>query len=89
MPVFGFVLTFARDARPRSASLQELEREPGVLLGETEGLRLPIVLEIAEGEHQEDRIARWMQLPGVVHVDYAFADFEDLLGAVRAEGEEQ
>jgi hypothetical protein len=89
MPVFGFVLTLAGEASPRSASLQELAREPGLLLGATEGLRLPVVLEISEGDHQEDRIARWLQLPGVVHVDYAFADFEDLLGAARAEEDEQ
>jgi hypothetical protein len=87
MPVFGFVLTLGGESECRSACLQELAREPGLVLGAPQGARLPVVLEIEPGEHQEDRISRWMLLPAVIHVDYAFADFEDLLGVARTQGD--
>jgi hypothetical protein len=88
MPVFGFVLTLAGDAEQRGLALQALAHEPGLSLGAPQMLRLPVVLEIAPAEPQEDRIARWLRLPGVVHVDYAFADFEDVVEVAPAEGNE-
>jgi hypothetical protein len=79
MPVFGFVLTLDGSASASDA-LEQLASEPGVTLGETRGGRLPIVLELERAERHEERVASWLELPGIAHVDYAFADFEDLVG---------
>ena len=82
MPVFGFVLTLAAD--PGSASaLEALADEPGVTLGERAGARLPVVVELDPQAHPEARVEGWLALPGVLHVDYAFADFDDLVSDAR------
>ena len=85
MPVFGFVLTLTPAPEPASC-VQTLAREPGITLGALEDRRLPVVLELDIGAHPEPRIARWLALPGVLHVDYAFADFDDLVNEEREEG---
>ena len=82
MPVFGFVLTLA--AAPEAGSaLEQLAREPGVALGALEERRLPVVLELDPHADPETRVARWRALRGVLHVDYAFADFDDLVNETR------
>jgi hypothetical protein len=85
MPVFGFVLTLTPAAESTSCA-RTLAREPGITLGALEGRRLPIVLELDPGAHPESHVARWLALPGVLHVDYAFADFDDLVNGEREKG---
>ncbi len=77
MPTFGFVLTLAPSAE--TSTLAALAREAGITLGELQGRRLPVVLELAPPQHAEPRIEAWLALPGVLHVDYAFAAFDDLV----------
>jgi hypothetical protein len=43
------------------------------------------VLELDPQTQPEARIERWLALPGVLHVDYAFADFDDLVSDARDE----
>ena len=83
MPIFGFVITLAAAPEARSAALAELAREPGLTLGSLAGLRLPVALELEPETCHETRVASWLALAGVVHVDYAFADFDDLVGEPR------
>jgi hypothetical protein len=82
MPVFGFVLTLVA-APDGEGALEQLAREPGVALGALEGRRLPLALELDPHADPEARVARWLALPGVLHVDYAFADFDDLVNEAR------
>jgi hypothetical protein len=84
MPIFGFVLTLAAAPETRGA-LDVLAEEPGITLGTLEGQRLPVVLELEPHAHPEARVARWLTLPRVLHVDYAFADFDDLVSEEREE----
>jgi hypothetical protein len=84
MPVFGFVLTLA-PAREAQDALTTLAREPDVTLGALEGARLPVVLDLEPAADAEARVERWRALPGVLHVDYAFADFDDLVSDARDE----
>ena len=78
MPVFGFVLTLERSRGARLPALRALLGEPGLTLGELQGARLPLVLETIADEPPQARVERWLQTPGIVHVDYVFADFADL-----------
>ena len=82
MPVFGFVLTLVA-APEAEGALEKLAREPGVELGAPEGRRLPLVLELDPHADPEGRVVGWRALPGVLHVDYAFADFDDLVNETR------
>jgi len=88
MPIFGFVLTLVPAAEPRRSLLAQLALEPGVTLGSLAGARLPLALEIDPGARAEDRVERWREMPGVVHVDYAFADFEDQVSDPHCKGEQ-
>ena len=84
MPIFGFVLTLTA-ASGTSRALEALAREPGVTLGAPNGSRLPVVLELEAHADPEARVAGWLALPDVLHVDYAFADFDDLSNEAREE----
>jgi len=87
MPVLGFVLSLGAPGAARDALLGQLGREAGVTLGELQGARLPLVLELMPHESHEDRVASWLDAPCILHVDYAFADFEDCVLDAVPEGE--
>lgn len=82
MPIFGFVLTLAADPAA-SGALEVLTRQPELTLGALAGRRLPVVLDLDANGQPETYVARWLALPGVLHVDYAFADFDDLVNDAR------
>ena len=84
MPIFGFVLTLA-GMREAASTLDALAREPGVTLAANDGRRIPVVLELEPHQDPEARVDGWRGMPAVLYVDYAFADFDDLVSEMREE----
>jgi len=86
MPVLGAVLTLSDEPALRDAIVDTLGADVRVTLGDATGNRLPVVLET--DSRGEDK-ACWeavTRLPGVMHVELAFADFSDLHEPAQADG---
>ena len=76
MPVAGLVLRMASaQCLPLTAALSDM---PGVSLGPAYGARLPLVLEADTQQALDARLRELAELPEVLLVELAFADFSDL-----------
>lgn len=85
MPILGAVLTMSSRPDERLETLRCLAADARLELGEPSGARLPVVIETTSRGEDRDCWASFYELPGVRHVELAFADFSDLV----EDGEEE
>ena len=80
MWISSFIVTLqsAENAAEIEAALQAL---PVFMLGERQGLRLPVVLEAHDGSTCKYWHEWVEQLPGVVQVEVAFVSFDESIAA--------
>lgn len=85
MPISGFSITLADDEASAQASLQIMSRDGRLELGPRKGRRIAAVGETPTT--REDRaLWDWLNaLPGVVHVDVVFVEFNDVAAEERGE----
>lgn len=82
MPILGAVVSLAPLPAHVVADVHAaIAAVPGVAeLGVAVGPRLPIVIDIATRREDEVVISALLDIPGVLGLDLAYADFSDLLG---------
>ena len=83
MAICGLVITVSERPDARGLALARLAEIEGLLLGEASGQRIPAVLERG-GRHEIERL--WQQLgtlPGVLHLDLAYAHYGDSAGETQ------
>jgi len=77
MPISGLVITVANEADTLVLVRSALALEPGLTLGETQGPRIPAVLEAADEDASKLAHDRLVRMPGVVQVDVVFVGFDE------------
>lgn len=79
MPVLGAVAHISPEPGLRLKALAALAATPGLTFGELQDDRVPLVIEALD---RRDGDLRWEALgamPGVLHLELAYADFSDLV----------
>jgi hypothetical protein len=82
MPVVGAVLHLEFE---NSLVLGAITTEPRILVGELTGNRLPIVTTTSSSYEDKEIWKVIKDLPGVLHIEIAFADFSDLTLSTKNE----
>lgn len=76
MPVSGLVVTFKQDVSEFPESVQRLEKDNCIEVGQANGPKLAIVVD-TNSRDRDREIWHWVHtLPGVVNVEVAFVGFE-------------
>lgn len=76
MPISGLVISLAKASTLQNDTLRQLENDPRIEIGQRFMGRLAIVAE-TDSRQEDKAVWSWLEeMPGVVHVDLAFASFD-------------
>lgn len=77
MPISGLVISMVNQPQSQRDTIQSIASDSRIEIGVVESGRVAIVSE-TESSQEDKALWQWLQeLPGVVHIDLAFASVED------------